>query len=273
MALLKNNPFVNIVAGSRASLNLPVNGPTYHFLLLRLVTLLVSDIERIRLQLNAKTVIDVPGELLQAMNVYKGDQTSATVLSLDFTEMLAKELADELSGVIPTAVGVSNLTVYVDIKAGATVSAGDLDSWSFVSGLIPSANPLGNIQHLIAQTHNFQGANTYDVDLPHGISSGHLIKRIWVVKKSGTGEVTAVDLRKNQLPVMETIKEINDFYLERYNGVLDTSFYCLDMVASNHTIGGLLTTKDAGDLRLKITTDNSCVCDIYIESLADLALI
>lgn len=282
MPTLKNNPFTNITAGSRATLILPVNGPTYHFVLLQLVTLTLADLVRIRVRLNSKIIKEInsidagysAGELLQAFNIYKGDMTTDGFLTLDFTEMLAKELADELSGVIPTAFGVSNLSVEIDIKSGATISEGDLDSWSEISGLVPNpVNALANIQHLVPSTHNFQGANTYDVDLPHGVGSGHLIKRLWLVKTSGAGEIAAVELRKNNLPIKETTKAMNDFILARYDGILDATFYCLDLVAANHTIGGLLTTKDAGDLRLKVKTTGSVVCDIYLESLADLALI
>lgn len=272
MSKILNTPFQNVVAGSKASLSLPI-GPTYHFVIIQLVTLTKANLTNIKIRLNTKTILECDAATLDKINIYKGLNSNASFMVLDFTEMMAKDIVSQMAGVIPTAVGVSNFNIEITIAGGATVSANDLRSWSYISGPINTDRPLSNIQYLVAQSFNAGGAATWDVDLPKGGASAHLLKRIWLVKRSGAGAITAADCRKNNLPILETLKAENEFLQTAYEGVPDAVFYCLDFVMMNHTLSELVNTKDAQDLRLKVTTDGACVFDVFIESLADYGMI
>jgi len=218
MATTLNAPFQNIVAGSRATLGLPV-GPTYHGILLYLASLTKANLTAIRVRLNKKIIYETTGELLDKMNTYKGGAVDDHFLLIDFTEHQSKDIVSELVGVIATGAGVTSLMVEIDIAAGATVGADELKSWSMVSAPIVDANPLTNIHTLTMQTHNLNGAKTWDIELPHGPTSAHIIKRVWLVESSGAGTITAAECRVNNMPVLETDKAMNEFLQEHYESI------------------------------------------------------
>lgn len=264
MNLIENAPFVNVVAGQKATLQLPI-GVTYNGVLLGLTNVTKAQLTRIVVRTNKKIHIDASGSHLDAMNTYKGGAVDAGFLLIDFTEHQAKDILSEFAGSIGTGEGVSSLTVEVTIDGAAVNPA--LKSWGMVSS--PAALS-GNIHTMIPQTVSYSGAGTWDLELPHGEGSAHVIKRVWLFKDSGAGVVSEVEAKKNGLEIHKLPAAANEFIQKHYEGTPPASCYCVDFVAGNHVAGEALTTKDAQDLRLKITTSGAITLTYYIESFANL---
>lgn len=257
---IENAPFVNVVAGQKATLQLPI-GVTYHGILLRLINVTKAQLDRIVVRTNKKIHVDVTGSHLDAINTYKGGAVDAAFILIDFTEHQAKDALSEFAGSLGTGEGVSSLTVEVDINAAAVNPA--ISSWSMVSN---AAALSGNIAGLIPQTVNFAGAGTWDLELPHGAGSAHVLKRVWLF---GAG-ITAVEGKKNGIEIHKLPAAANEFIQKHYEGTPPANCYCVDFVAGNHVAGEALTTKDAQDLRLKITTSGAATITYYLDSFVNL---
>lgn len=258
---IENAPFVNVVAGQKATLQLPI-GVTYHGILLGLTNVTKAQLNRIVVRTNKKIIMDVTGSHLDAINTYKGGQVDAGFLLIDFTEHQAKDALSEFAGSLGTGEGVSSLIVEVDINAAAVNPA--LSSWSLVSG--PAALS-GNIAGLIPQSLSISGAGTWDLELPHGPGSAHILKRVWLFGAN----ITAVECKKNSLEIHKLPTAANEFIQKHYEGTPAASSYCVDFVAGNHVAGEALTTRDAQDLRLKITTSAASTVIYYLDSFVSLA--
>lgn len=270
MNIVENPQIQPVTAGQRGIMALPV-GPTYHGILFELEhgededdSFEKSDINFIRFILNeGKKVFEVPGTVLQSINEYKGGAINAKKLLLMFTEHQAKDINAELAGIIGTATGVSKITVEVDIANTAVNPI--LTTRSIVSGPRALSN---NIAALERASVFFGAAKEWDFPLPCGPGAGRMIKRIWIMNPN----VSKVRLMKNSTEIMNITKSSLQFLEEEYEGITVNGILVVDCVMTNNTIPELLTTEDAQDLRLKITTTaaNQSI-DIYTESLADLA--
>lgn len=257
---IENAPFVNVVAGQKATLQLPI-GVTYHGILLGLTNVTKAQLDRIVVRTNKKIHVDITGSHLDAMNTYKGGAVDAGFILIDFTEHQAKDALSEFAGSIGTGEGVTSLTVEVDINAAAVNPA--ISSWSMVS----SASALsGNIAALVPQSLAISGAGTWDLELPHGPGSAHVLKRVWLFGAN----ITSVEAKKNGLEIHKLPATANEFLQEHYEGTPPANCYCVDFVAGNHVAGEALTTRDAQDLRLKITTSGAVTVTYYLDSFVDL---
>lgn len=269
MNIVENPQIQPITAGQRGIMALPV-GPTYHGILFELDnggdvgdSFVKADINFIRFILNeGKKVFEVPGTVLQSINEYKGGAVAADKLLLMFTEHQAKDINAELAGIIGTASGVSKITVEVDIANTAVNPI--LTTRSIVSGPQPLSNHIAALERASVF---FGAAKEWDFPLPSGPGAGRLLKRIWIMNPN----VSKIRVMKNSTEIMNITKSSLQFLEEEYEGVTDPDILVADFVMTNNTIPELLTTEDAKDLRLKITTTaaNQSI-DIYTESLADL---
>lgn len=261
MNRIKNAPFVNVVAGNKATLSLPV-GYTYHGILLQLGgTFTKAQCSRIVVRVNEKIIQDISGTNLDLVNTFKGGAVSATNLMIDFTEHQAKDIASELSGSIGTQTGVSRLTIEIDIAAGAVSPT--LTSWSFVSG---PTDLSPNIAMMIPQTVSYSGAGTWDLEIPHGPQSAHMYKRVWLFGSN----IDSVVVKKNGLEVDDSNRAANEFMQTHYESTPNAAFYCVDFTIMGHTIGEIMTSRDAQDMRLKITTLGASTITYFLDSLGDL---
>lgn len=263
MNRIENPPFVNVGAGNKATLSLPL-GATYLGILLELTNCTKGQLDRIVVRLGTKILHDITGTRLDKINTYKGGAVSTTHLLIDFTEHQAKDIISEFAGAIGTRSGVSRMMVELDINAAAT--GVEIKSWSLVAGPTDLSN---NIKCLLPQTIYFAGAGEWDIELPHGAASGHLLQRVWLFGSN----IDAVEVRKNSGQVDHSTRAANEFLQEHFEGTVDSSFYCVDLVMANHAQAELLTTQDAQDLRLKVTTSGASTITYYLDSLVDLDLL
>lgn len=256
MLLTKNLPFLNVVANGVASLQLML-GMTYERIIFVLggTALAKAMLTDIKVKLNGKVVMQTTGTRLDTINKYKGIFDAAGFLTLDFTEIKARDEVGQSIGAIPTATGVSNFTIEVTI-AGAT--APTLESYSQVSG--PRA--LGVIHKMLHYPANFGAGGKFNVPLPYGKNGGALIKRVHLFGAT----VTGLEVKKNGLVIHESVTAINEFLQKEFGRVPQANVYTFDAIQDGNS-SQMLVTADANTMEWNLTVSGAGVVDVQVEML------
>lgn len=206
MLLIKNPPFTNVVAGSTATLQLPI-GMSFNKIILQMGGgLTKSTITSLKLRLNGKVIFEQTGAKLDLINNYRGLQQSGVsqFLVIDFTEPSAKNMLEEFIGNINTASGVSAFSLEIDIAAAATNPK--IESWSEVGP--PAA--LGVITKQLNFTASFGGAGKYPMRIFDLANRGAIIKRVHFAH---TGGVASLEIKKNGVVIYDAVPNaVNEFY-------------------------------------------------------------
>lgn len=256
MIFQKNLPFFNVVASGVASLSLPL-GMTYDRIMLVLggTSFTKAMITDIKLKLNGKVFFQTTGPRLDAMNSYRGLATDATHLTIDFTELFARDEVGQGVGAIATAEDVSSFTIELTI-AGAT--APTLESWSQLSG----PKRLGVIAKVLNYPVTFSAGGTFPVQLPFGTNGGAVIKRVNFFHAN----MTALEVKKNGLVIHETNTAINEFSQKENKKVPQAGLYVADFIMDNN-LSGMLVTADARSMEWKPTVSAADTLNVQVEYL------
>lgn len=272
----KFSEFAGVVAGGTATLQLPL-GLTYHSILLSCTATGTgafdnTKVNEIRLILNEKVVYRVPGAKLKKIHAYKGGDSSTRFLLVDFTERDAKDITGELSGIIGTAAGVSQMVLEVDIDATGTNPV--LTARGLVS---PGTALSSNVHTLTKRTFTCGGAGEFTIQLPKASdlagTADRLLKRVFLFDQAGGNLHTVVSKvvgKKNGVDIYYAERAEEDFIQAHYNGVPDNAMHVVDFVLTNNTLPELVSTRDAQECELIITTTGAVTFEYYVESLADI---
>ncbi|MDW5417051.1 major capsid protein P2 [Iodobacter sp. CM08] len=258
----KEMPFMNVVAGSTASLSLPC-GPTYERLYLRMTgtTFNKTHITDIRVKVNGKLIHQADGITLEAFNAYSGMATDANILTVDFTEIFARDRVGQSIGALGTARGVNSVMLEVDI-AGTAV-APTLECWSFTSG--PA--DIGVLNKLLKYPVNIGGAGKWPIALPYG-PNGTMIKRVYIKSANCTG----LEIKKNGVVIHDTTKPVNEFWQKENRKTPQAGFYIFDPATDNN-YDDMLRTDNAGSLEFNVYMsglESIMVYGEYLDPLANL---
>lgn len=256
MILQKNLPFFNVVASGVASLSLPL-GMTFERIMMILggTSFTKAMITDIKAKLNGKVFYQTTGPRLDSMNSYRGLATDATHLSLDFTELFARDEVGQSLGAIATAEGVSSFTIEVTI-AGAT--APTLESYSWLSG----PKKIGVINKVLNYPVTFSAGGKFPIQLPFGAQGGALIKRVDFFHSN----MTALEVKKNGLVIHESTTAINEFLQKENKKVPQAGLFCADFIVDNNQ-SGMLVTADARSMEWNVTVSASDVLNVQVEYL------
>lgn len=259
MLLQKNLPFFNVVANGVASLSLPL-GMTYERIVFTLgfgsggafTKAMMTDI---KVKLNGKVIVQTTGTRLDTINKYKGIYDDASHLTLDFTEVRARDEVGQSLGAITTASGVSNFTIEVTITGA---NAPTLESHSLLS----APRQLGVIHKMLHYPVTFSAGGTFPIVLPYGTNGGALIKRVHFFHANMTG----LEVKKNGLVLHESVTAINEFLQREYQKTPQAGLYCFDALLDNNSTQMLLTA-DARSMEWKPTVSAGDTIDVQVEFL------
>lgn len=256
MLLQKNLPFFNVVAAGVATMSLPL-GMTYERIVLMLggTAFTKAMITDIKLKLNGRVFLQTTGSRLDTINKYKGIFDAAAFLTLDFTEIFARDEVGQSVGAIGTAEGVSSFTAEITI-AGAT--APTLESYSVLSG----PKRLGVVTKILAYPVNFSTGGKYPIVLPFGAQGGALVKRAYFFHTN----MTALEVKKNGLVIHESTTAINEFIAKENKKVPQAGLYVYDPIVDNNQ-SGMLVTADARSMEWNITLSAADTVNVYVEYL------
>lgn len=263
MLLIKNLPFFNVVANGIATMSLPL-GMTYERLVMVLggTTFTKAHITDIKAKLNGKLFYQISGSRLDSMNKYKGIFDDATHLTLDFTEIFARDEVGQSLGAIPTADGVASFTLEVSIGAA---TAPTLESYSVQSG----PKKLGAINKLLNYPYSSSVGGKLPIVLPYGSNGGSLIKRVYFFHG---GNMTGLEVKKNGLVIHESTQGINEFIQKENKKVPQSNVWVYDPIVDNN-MTGLLVSADAKSMEFNVTlsaADNVQVYAEYLDNLGNL---
>lgn len=187
--------------GPNQKVSLPLNlGMTYEKLYFKLGTnITLSLITNIVLKINNKEFMRWDSALdLVALNAYKGNQTAAGYLTIDFTERLAREEVGMKMGTIAATqeAGVQSLTLEFNLGNYTNTVTSTIDAWADVEA--PSANKI--IQRVQSMQKVIAGAAQEQVIIPFG-QNGYQVKRI-IIKHAN---LSSVKVRRDGVDIYEDI--------------------------------------------------------------------
>lgn len=265
--LKKMPPPQNVVANNTATLTLPL-GETYD----RLICVLGGTFTKamlldIRVKLNGKVVHQCSGADLDVMNNYSGLASNASIITIDFTELFARDAVWQAIGAIGTASNdVQSLMVEFDIGAATNPT---LTVFANVSG--PKA--LVAINKLSRQVAQVTAANMkWPIPVPFGPNGGALIKRIYIK----SANMTALEIKRNNVVIHETTKAVNDFYQQENKKVPQAGWYIVDFVVENNG-NEMLDVSDSDpnnktrQLEVNLTLSAAETVTYYVETIDTLS--
>lgn len=256
MILQKMLPFFNVVANGVATLSVPL-GMTVERIVMVLggTAFTKAMMTDIKLKLNGKVFYQTTGSRLDSINKYKGIFDAAGFLTLDFTEIFARDEVGQSVGAIGTADGVNSFTIEVTI-AGAT--APTLESYAQLSG----PKKLGVISKMLHYPATFSAGGKFPIVLPYGQNGGSLIKRVHFFHNNMTG----LEVKKNGLVIHESTKAINEFIQQENKKVPQAGVYTYDAIVDNNQ-SGMLVTVDARSMEWNVTLSAADTVNVYVEYL------
>jgi len=260
-------PFLNVVASGVATLQIPRYANTLTRIVLALAgtTFTKAMITDIKVKIGARTVYNVSGARLDAINKYKGIYDDANFLTIDFTERDAPSIDGKEVGGFDLTAWPDNLNLEVTI-AGAT--APQLQGYMFLTP--PQGQGAGELIHKLLY---FPASTSVAGKFPINFSpKGALIKRVHMFY-AGTdwtatteGNVNRVEVKKNGLVVWDATARVARFIEQEQRKVPQSKHYCVDFIFDNNQ-SGALKTADAAALEFNAFLTAADGLDVYVECI------
>lgn len=252
--LLKLTPFTNVVANQTATLDLLAltAGRVIDRVVLMLGgTFTKSQITDIRVKANGKIIWQDSGDRNDKRMQYRGQTAAATYLTVDFSEIRAKELLDQKLGSIDTArSGISSLTMEVDIGAATspTLAAWAECSWQNTQVEAQTGSAYAGAD-LIGKVLNFPHqvnatAAKYPITIPYGRQGGSLIKRIHLVPGAGI-TLNGFEVRKNGVTIFDSTVGVNNFINTEYQRTPQSGWIHCDFINDGNFFSNVLNAAEA----------------------------
>lgn len=235
MAILNFEPFLNVGAGQRAILDSKaVLGNTLKKVYLELGgTFTKAQIDLIKIKLNQKTVWEVTGSQMDAINKYLGIADDASYLTLpfdDITAALPGQVGEDI-GALDTSLGVSSFVLEVDINGAATNPT--LAAFYEAVPPLPRTGQLAAttpaLRSLISSTLTPNTAAEHTLSANIGQNAGAQLARLYIFHSN----LTAFELKKNNVPIFEEVTVArNEFIQGEHGRVPQSGLYVFDPIAS-----------------------------------------
>ncbi|MBY4945085.1 hypothetical protein K6V92_00405 [Cupriavidus respiraculi] len=266
MALIQQlPPFLNVVNSGIATLQIPKYANTLTRIVLALAGTAFTKamITDIKVKIGARTVYNVTGARLDAINKYKGIYDDANFLTIDFTERDAPSIDGKEVGGFDLTAWPDNLNLEVTI-AGAT--APQLQGYMFLTP--PQGQGAGELIHKLLY---FPASTSVAGKFPINFAAkGALIKRVhmfyagadWTA--TADGNLNRVEVKKNGLIVWDATSRVQRFIEQEQRKVPQPKHYCVDFVFDNNQ-SGALKTADAAALEFNAYLTAPDGIDVYVE--------
>lgn len=239
----------NVAPGNTATLKLPTgkNAPTLDMLALELSGgMLPSHIESVRGKINGRLFFDESsGTIINKRDDYRGIQTDAAFVTIDFTEPNARNGAvEQLLSSIPMSL-LQDMAFEFKIAAAAP-ALGRIDAQMLVRQ--PTTNPF--ISKKLSTTAAFNNTGEQIIYLPTG-GAGGKIKRIWIHEETPDG-ITDLNIRVGNSVAYETNVAKLKYIQKRNKLVPQAGITVLDFIVDGN-LSGVLDTGMAATVELRLT--------------------
>lgn len=180
MILHKLPPFQNVGASQTAVMPFVHSGMTVMGIILkRGGTFTSTQLSNIRLRLDGKQFVDVPGLELEEINTYENYGIStATYNYIPFGDMRAMTQRGQMLGAVDTSIaGMKPLEMEVDIGAATSPT---LEAWVVLAPPKSLDDPNKNtIRAYLKATHALAAAGEFEQPIPVGSRAGAQIHRVY----------------------------------------------------------------------------------------------
>lgn len=259
---LRASNLQNVAPGNIATLKLATgaNAPTLDKIIFELsgAGFDVADIEWVRVNANGKPIWNEgSGSIINVRDDYRGIFTSATMLTLDFTEPNARNGAvEQLLGSIPLSL-LQDFSV--DIKlAAAAPAVGRIDTQIAVRQ--PTKNPY--VTKKLQTTQAFPASGEQILFIPTGGAGGKL-KRMWVHELT-PGTITDVEIRMGNATVNETNRAKMEHSQKLNKLVPQAGMVVIDFIEDGN-LSGVLDTGNAAGVELRLQSSAGNTYTVYYE--------
>ena len=251
----------NVAPGNTATLKLPVgkNAPTLDKIQFELSGgMLPSHIESIRGKANGRMFFDeASGTIMNKRDDYRGIFTSASFLTVDFTEPKARNGAvEQLLASVPMS-QLQDLAFEIKIAAGAPAN-GRIDAQIQVRQ--PTNNPF--ILKLLNTTATYGAAGEQIAYLPTG-GAGGKVKRIFLHEQT-PGTITDLQIRVGNTISYETTRAKLEFEQKRNGLTPQVGVVCLDFIEDGN-LSGVMDTGNAANVELRIQSSAGNTYQVFYQ--------
>lgn len=229
------NPFQNVVAGQKATLQIPAEALTLCKIMLDLsgTTFTKSLIDLVVIKLGARTIWQLKGSELNSINNYKNQADNTKKLMIDFTERDQPDFpVKEVGGLdLMTLTSVGLVTLEVTINSGAVAPA--LNAFGYFEQRQGNAA----ILKMVPFTTSTPVSGKFSLPLQ---LRGALIKRLWVFytgtnwTSSTDGNVNRVEVKKNSYVMFDQTDLQNRFTQSDNKKVPQANLYVIDFISDNN---------------------------------------
>jgi hypothetical protein len=209
-----------------------------------------AQITEVRIKANGKIIFQDSGSRIDSRMQYRGIAANAALLTLDFTEIRAKDQLEQLMGGLDTSKNadgsqkVSSLIMEVDIGAATAPTLTAYLQASYQDTQVRGTVDL--IGKVLLYTFPCSGtASKFPLQIPFGKQGGSLIKRIHLVATSGTITVNGVTINKDSAPIHDTVAAVNQFIQTEYQRTPQAGIYTVDFIPDGNMNANILNAADA----------------------------
>lgn len=249
-------PFRNVSAAGTAFMQTTRIFPnTLEALIIRLgggVAPTKAQLSRIVVKLGSSTkpVWDITGAQLDALNLYEGRPSTATVLVLPFSAIRSRTVEAQLLGAIDMgSIGIREMTVEITIAGGTTPA---LDIWAEVAPpklFGPNAPENQLFRAILTTPLSFAAAlSRFPQNIATAAQGGALLRRIHFF----SALVTSFELRRDGIAYFEDQSSaVNNAYLDELGHDPQANVYTFDAVDDDNESKALAQVRaDQGGLSL-----------------------
>lgn len=273
---LKNVPFVNVGANQTATLDLLqlIQGKVLDRVVLVLGgTFTKSQITGLRIKANGKIIFDDTGDRIDKRHQYRGHTANANYLTVDLSEVKAKDLLDEKLGSMDLSKdsGITSLTMEVDIGGATNPTLVAYSECSWQNTQVQAAADL--IGKVLNYPHQCNAtANKYPVTIPFGKQGGSLIKRIHLFPGAGI-TINGFEVRKNGVTIFDQSIGVNNYVLTEKGRVPQSGVFHCDFVSNGNFLGEILDAANANSMEyyVDVTVSSPGLINVVTEMLDTLA--
>ncbi|MEZ8355203.1 major capsid protein P2 [Vibrio splendidus] len=240
----KLNSFTGTGYGEKATLTLPI-GPTYEEIFLE-TNLSAAQLKRITITLNADEIIVLDGELIKALEAYKGLAQTEGFFTIPLADISAKTKNGVRYTGLVTESG-DNITLEVEVAATSQENAPSiqLQAWATVSArqavrvLVPKI-----------KKQTMQASSTENEFLELISGPLQLVRRMHFM----SGEIHALQIHRDFVKVFDSSKGLEEMRAKRNRRFWQADCFHFDPIMRGFYIDELFPTAHSSELKFTVKT-------------------
>lgn len=261
-------------AGGTATFRIPV-GRRIHNLILaynyNATTQNVADFKEIRIYANGQVIQRFSGAERDILNQFDGMEASQGVLEMSFDRNGLKTVAGEEETAINTGSAdekgreISSMYMEIDLDAGMTIAASDLELYSKQSDAIPGGP--GTLPYIRREQRNPAGADT-DFQIADLVNPGVnapdkvALNRVTFIPSAGT--ISRMKIDRNTYNVFDRTDAVNRSLQTNGVRVPQAGYYTIDTTEDGHG-GELIDLFGMTDYRYRLGVSQAMTLNVISE--------